>query len=624
MGRILRVDLTSETMTEEKPEEATLRKYLGGLALGMKFLYEEVAPDIQWDDPRNRLIIAAGPLNGTRFMGSGGFSVVTKGPMTNGATSTQAMGFLGAYMKFSGFDGLIVQGAAKRQVYLYLHDGVAELRDAGHLKGFDTKETESAIKRELEKGRRELSVFGIGPAGENLVRYAAIVGDEGHVAGHNGVGAVMGIKGLKAIAAARGQGRVPVKDSERLRDLVEEMFKSILEDPISRRTYEWGTSTGVARYALTGILPVKNYTTNVFPEYQKFAGDYYRRRFELKLNPCWACRFHHCHKIKVTEGPYTGYEGEEPEYEQWAAWGPQIGQTDPGAAVVLSNEVDHLGMDTNEAGWIIGFAMECYEKGIISKKDTDGIDLSWGNVEAVRAMLRKIARREGFGNVLAEGAKRAAELIGGEAPNMAVYTLKGNTPRAHDDRALWTLMLDHCTSNTGTCESVNLLRTRPSEPAFWTTVDPFSPEGVSEKLAKEKGLFQFFDSLVACWHNAPPRFEPVVEALNAVTGWDFDTREALDLGQRAVNLMKVFNIRHGHGAELDAPSPRYSSAPVDGPVEGKTIVPVWQSMVRNYYEKSGWDRETGKPKPETLANLGLEYLIGDIWEEGAPEKEQAP
>ncbi|MBI2907815.1 MAG: hypothetical protein HYX92_09190 [Chloroflexi bacterium] len=613
------MDLASGAMVTHGFDVSTLRKYLGGLTLGVKTLYEEVSRETGWEDPANRLVIASGPLNGTRYMGSGGFSVTTKGPMTNGATSTQAMGFFGAYMKLSGFDGLIIQGAAERPVYLYLHDGAAELRDASRLKGFDTKQTDKAIREELGKGQRDLSIFSIGPAGENLVRYAVLTGDAGHVAAHNGVGAVMGIKGLKALVAARGEGRVPVKDDERLRELVEEMFKSITEDPVCKRGYEWGTSWTFGAFVFNGLLPVKNYATSVFWEHEKFRGEYYRRRFQMTPNPCWRCRMHHCHLIKVTEGPYAGYEGEEPEYEQWASWGPQIGQDDPGAAVVLSNEADQLGMDANEASWTIGLAMECYEKGLISKSDTDGIDLTWGNAEAVRALLRKIALRQGFGNVLAEGAKRAAALIGGEAPNMAIHTLKGNTPRSHDDRANWMFLLDHGTSNTGTSESLAGRRALPPDPVFWTAIDPFSPEAVSEKLAKEKGLMQFLDSLVACSIHAPPRLEAVVEALNAVTGWDFDTAEAMDIGRRAVNLMRVFDISQGLGAELDAPSPRFGSAPVDGPAKGTSIMPVWQQMVRNYYANLGWDEETGKPKPETLRALGLGHLISDIWRECAPQ-----
>ncbi len=355
-GKILRVDLTNKQVTAEELDETTLRKYVGGTGLGIKYLYEEVPSGVEWSDPENRLILASGPLGGTRVGGSGTFSVVTKGPLTNGAASSQANGFLGAYLKFSGFDGIIVQGAANRFVYLYIHDGTAELRDASHLAGKDTWEIEKLIKKELGKRKREMSVFGIGPAGENLVRFACIVGDEGHVAAHNGVGAVMGSKKLKAFAVARGKGGVAVKDKAKLSTLAKELLETAKSRP-GLNIYEWGTSMIYSGIHTRGGLPVKNYTTSIFPQHGKFMGDKIRASFEIKLNPCWACQMHHCHIMKVTEGPYKGYVGEEPEYEQWASWGSVIGQTDPGAALMLANENDRLGMDTNEASWVIGWVL---------------------------------------------------------------------------------------------------------------------------------------------------------------------------------------------------------------------------------------------------------------------------
>lgn len=214
MGKILRVDLTKGLITEETLEESILDKYLGGVGIGAYYLYKEVPPRVEWSDPANCVILAVGPLNGVRMAGSGAFSVTTKGSLTNGAASSQANGFFGAYLRFCGFDGIVIKGKAESPVYLYIQDGNAELRAAGRLKGKDTWETESLIKQELGKTRRELSVFSIGPAGENSVKFACIVGDEGHVAAHNGMGAVMGSKNLKAIAVARGNRRIPILNSE--------------------------------------------------------------------------------------------------------------------------------------------------------------------------------------------------------------------------------------------------------------------------------------------------------------------------------------------------------------------------------------------------------------------------
>lgn len=618
-GKMLRVDLSSGILSGVPFDEATLRKYLGGIALGMKLLYEEVPPEVQWNDPDNRLIFATGPLTGTRVMGSGSFCVITKGPMTNGATSTQANGFLGAYMKFSGFDGVIVQGKADRLVYLYIHDGIAEIRDAGHLKGKGTRDVENLVNEEMGTKGHALSVFSIGPAGENLVRFAGILGDYGHSASHNGVGAVMGSKWLKAIVAARGQKRVPVADKARLAAAVAETSERLQTEPRLRRDYEWGTSTLLVPFSKNGLLPVKNYTTSIFPDCEKFDGSYYRDRYETRPHQCWRCLMHHTHFLKITEGPYTGYEGKEPEYEQWASWGPQIGQTDPGAAVVLSNETNDLGMDCNEAGWIIGMVMELYTKGVITKDDTDGIELTWGNTEAVREMLRRIASRTGFGDILAGGVKQAAEALGPEAVQCGIYTEKGNTMRSHDDRAGWRWMFDQCISSTGTSQSSGTPRPVPSRirsaSAAKAAQDPFSIEAVTDAMARDKGIVQAEDCLVTCRRCLPDRMEIVVEMLNAVTGWDLSEEETLKVGLRALHLMKVYNLKNGIDASLDVPSKRYGSAPTDGPAAGKNIMPVWSEMLSTYYEKMGWDKETGKPLPETLRQLDLEHLVGDIWEE---------
>jgi len=427
-GKILRIDLSEERIWEEGLDEDVLRKYLGGTCLGVKYLYDEVKPEFNWPDPQNSIFIGSGPLGGAKIAGSGSFSIVTKGALNNGVASTQANGFFGAYLKFSGFDSILVQGAASAWKYLYIHDGTAELRDAQHLVGQDTWEVEDSIKKELGFSERGMSVFGIGPAGENLVKFAGVLGDRGHSASHNGVGAVWGSKKLKAVAISRSAGRIEVAYPTEIADLARKFIDDFKKTPL----FEWGTSKVISGGLSVGDLPVKNYTTNLFPECPKFDGGYTRSHFKVKNNPCLFCSSHHNELMTVTEGRYTGYFGKEPDYEQWAAWGPQIGQTDPGAAVMLSNEVDRLGLDCNESGWIVGWVMECYEKGLLTSDDLDGLEMTWGNVVATHTLLRNISYRKGFGATLAEGVKRAAEHIGGEAVRLAVYTMQPNTPRTHD------------------------------------------------------------------------------------------------------------------------------------------------------------------------------------------------
>jgi len=622
-GKLLRVDLTNEQITEETLDEETVRKYVGGTGIGAKYLYEEVPVGVEWSDETNRMIIATGPLGGTTVGGSGTISVVTKGALTNGAVASQANGFFGAFLKFSGYDGIILQGRAKKWVYLYIHNGRVELRDASHLVGKNTYETSDLVKAELGQDERRMSVASIGPAGENLIKFACIFFDKGHTASHDGTGAVMGSKKLKAIAVARGRARPALKNKEGLSVIANQLHDSIVNDPRSLQTYRWGTLTGIVRSAAAGdgVLPVKNYTTCIYdiePEkLEKFGAEYIRGHFEPKPSPCWACRMHHCHMMTITEGPYAGMVMEEPEYECFAAWGPAIGQTDVTAAMMLSREVDCLGIDTNESGWVIGLVMECYEKGILSREDCDGLEMTWGNAEATREMLRRIATRQGFGDVLAEGAMRASQRIGGEAPNFAIHTMKGNTPRGHDHRNNWPMLFDTCVSQMSTDEGSSM-----QQPAdLGLSVSPgmgrrpdTSPEDTLVRNAQCKGAGQFEDCLGVCRFTTRTNLKLLAQAVSAATGWNFPIEETMEVGRRVVNLLRVFNIRHGHTAEMDAPSPRYGSTPVDGPAPGKSIMVHWNELRSKYYEQMGWDRETGKPLPDTLRHFGLEHTIPELWE----------
>lgn len=616
-GKILRVDLTNERVSEEVLDDDALRKWVGGVGFGAKYLYEEVAPGTEWDDPENRLIVASGPLGGTSTGGSGTISISAKGPLTNGATSTQANGFMGAYMKFAGYDAIIFHGIARRWLYLYMHGGIAELRDAEHLVGTDTWDTEDAIKRELGYSERGMSVFCIGPAGENLVKFAGIFGDKDHAAGHNGVGAVMGAKKLKAFCAARGRTRFPVHASRKVSTKMKGIWDLLQENPNTKRVYEWGTGgtyeSADARMDV-GTLPVKNYTTSHYPETRLMSSEDSRERWSAKHSPCWACLQHHCHMITFTDGPYEGQTVEEPEYELYAAWGPLIGNTDPADCLFLSNLCTRLGLEANEAGFLVSMALELYEKEVLSTASTDGLELRWGNAQAVRALLERISNREGsFANTLAEGTMRAAESLGPEALECAIYAKKGHSPRGHDHRAFWREMFDTATSDIATYESGYM---GAPDPEVHSLIDNYSPEEVSTHTAKAKGRRQFEDVLGVCNFCIRVPISHVVELLNAATGWDFTGTEAQEVGFRAANLMRAFNLRHGITPDTEYPSPRWSSAPVDGPMEGITVEPHWDAMLDNYYELMGWDRDSGRPMPETLRGLGLDSVAQDLWGAG--------
>ena len=610
VGRILRVDLTEGKTSVEELDEATLKKWVGGAGLGAKYLYDEVPPGVKWSDPENRLIWTTGPLAGSGVSGAGTFNVTTKGALTELAAMSQANGFFGAYMKFSGFDGIVFQGKSPRLVYLWIHDGQAEIRDARHLAGKDAWEVEDALRQELGMKERDVSVYCIGPAGENGVLHATIVGDRGHVVAHGGIGTVMGSKNLKAVVAHKGSGKAnfEIFDPKALKEVNDRMFEFAKTfGPF----YQWGTGGGFSAIYGQGALPVKNYTTNIFPEHEKMNGQYMRTHYKVKAMPCYRCRVAHVKEVEVTEGPYKGFVGEEPEYEQLAAWGPQIGNTELGATVMLTKEVDRLGLDCNEASWSIGWAMECYEKGVFTKKETDGLDLSWGNVEAVKELLGRIARREGYlGNLLADGVRRASQKIGGEAADWAIYAGKGATPRSHDHRGRWSEMFDTSLSNTSTMEATwGVYHTAVVD--MPPVKDAYSHEELANTHYQFQGIRMIDDCLGIC-RIATPHSKMLVEALNAATGWNWSLQDAFTAGRRIVNLLRVFNFRHGLDVSDEKPSKRYGSVPVDGPNQGKDIMAKWPEMVRTYYKGMGWDENTGKPLPETLKALGLEEIIKDL------------
>ncbi len=610
MGRLLRVDLDTETCTVETLSPETAREWIGGVGLGARILYDEVPAAVEWNDPANRLVIAAGPLAGTKVHGAGTYCAVTKGPMTNLLGSTQANGFFGSYLKQCGYDAIILQGCANRWLYLYLTDGSVELRPADHLLGMDSWETEHALLQELGYKPRTLSVHGIGPAGENLVRFAALAGDQGHVAAHNGVGAVMGSKRLKCIAVARGKRQVPVAHPEVLTEYAEQLFSHAYEFR-DRYLARGGTAAGLSDLQTVGALPVRNYQTSVYPEHEAMNGYTFRQHFDGKHTPCWACRMNHLHTGCMTEGRKKGYFGEEPEYEGFAAFGPQVGITDQSAAFWLSNLADRYAVDLNEAGWLLGWVLECLEKGILDRqRDLDGLDLRWGNEDALAELLRKISYREGCGDWLAEGVMRAAQHVGRGSEQLAVYTKKGASPRGHDHRGRWTELLDTCVGNTSTIEA-----TAGTDPVDNLPIEPianrFDPIDVSRFVGQINGRRQFDDSLGVCRFDSQDLLLEL-KTFNAVTGLDYQPADALKKGRQIVHLMRAFNVRHGLTADLEEPSARYGSDPQDGGAQGSRVTTSWPVMKRNYYRTMGWDEDTGMPLRATLRELGLEWLADDF------------
>jgi aldehyde:ferredoxin oxidoreductase len=357
----------------------------------------------------------------------------------------------------------------------------------------------------------------------------------------------------------------------------------------------------------SGALPKRNYTTNIWDisseDIDKFGKESVRENYEIERMPCWSCRLHHSTMFEIKEGPYKCLV-EEPEYEQMAAWGPVIDQDNVEAAMYLSGLTDRLGFENNEAGWLVGWVMEGMEKGWLTEEQV-GFKTGFGDVGGVERLLRMIANREGFGDFLADGVKQCSQKLGGEASDAAIYTMKGNTPRGHDHRTRWAEMFDTCVSNTSTIETHMSVLSPDAQ-------GPENPILISTEVARTKGLMQLEDSVGTCRFNTRMNAKNIAEGIAASTGWDFTEEEAKKTGRRIVNLLRCFNIREGINPDLDRPSVRYGSTPVDGPTAGVSIMPHWDEMLGNYYTLMGWTLKTGIPKKETLRDLGIEFAYKEL------------
>ena len=619
-GRLLRVDLTKRTCRAEPWGPDRMREQLGGVGLGAMILYRETAAkggkgNVAWDHPDNRLVLATGPLAGLPVWGTGGLTVCTIGAGTNGPTSTQANGFFGTNLKYCGYDAIIVQGQARDWVYLYINDDVVELRDAKSLVGKDTWQTQDALCAATGLAGHQLSVYSIGPAGEHLVRFAAIQGDYGHVASKNGVGAVMGKKKLKAVAIVKGTKALRAADPRGVMQAADDIAHDLRTDPSARSLYEFGTLPGVTNLSKMGAVPIRNYTTNLTAnvagaDMTQWEPTKLRENFDHRGHQCNACGMHHCHMSVIRHGEHAGAMVDEPEYEGWSGCGWTIGATDRDGVAWLNTECDRACVDVNEFGWMCGWVMECAEKGYITKAQL-GFELKWGDVKGAHRLLQLIIRREGLGAILAEGVKRAAEKLGSPAKDCAVYTVKGASPRGHDHRARWEEMLDTCTSSTATMETGNPVH--PTEVGQPPRINPFDGVQVAKYVGGLAGRRSFEDSLGICIFTIRTRLENVCRALSAATGWNVTVEEAMRFGRRTAAVNRATALRCGHTGALEYPSTRYGSTPVDGPAKGQAISAQWETMLDTWYAEVGYDRKTGKPLPATLKRLGLDWLARALW-----------
>jgi len=596
MGNMLRVDLAGKKALVEKLDDDLLEKFGGQVGLGARMLYDEVPPEVGGLDSANRLIFMTGVFTGTSVQSPCNFSIITKNPYgvcAFGAAHTH--GWWGPRLRGAGFDGIIVQGKAEGPVYLWVHDGECEIRDAGHLWGkLDAFDTEDAIKKEV--GQPLASVATIGPAGERLVANSMVQNDKGHVAARCNTGAVMGSKNLKAIAV-HGKPSVPAADPEALRSVAKRWREENLSPGnIGSVINSFGTNTTVGHYRETGELPAINYQTTIFPA-DKLTGQYIRSTYGLKRKPCFGCSIAHCHVITVTEGPHKGFVGEEPDYEQTSHLGSVLGIGDAGTVAWLQDYIDRLGLDANAGGSLVSWAMEAYERGIVTKRDLDGLEMVWGNDKAAAELLRKISYRDGVGGVLALGLKEGPKRLGGEEAVSFSVHFKGEANKAHDLRMQWSGFLGMCVDTAG-----------PRTGA--AGLSELVPEGQAQAVRQFKLHKGFIDIIGICYFGMAP-MGTILEAYTALTGWPLDISGAFLMAERSINIQRAYNVRNGFKPEMDLDvSPRLLEAQPDGPARGKSIAPYLEQMVREYNQVMEWDWDTGRPSREKLLQLGLEDLVG--------------
>lgn len=603
VGKLVRVDLSRHAVTTDEYSEEWLRKYVGGDGLAARILYDEMPPGISPLDPDSLLVVSAGPLAGTKVQAACGTSVAAVSPLSGFIYNGHASGTFAPQLKFSGHDAIVISGMSEKPVYLWIHDGEVEIREASSLWGKDTLETDKSLKQQLQNDK--LSTLCIGPAGENRVRIACIVNDETHVIGRGGLGAVMGSKNLKAIAVY-GKGKVPIADKEKFQELSAKWRKINMENPTVQDLHKRGTLRVWNACYLMGDVPIKNFSTGVIEGWENLAPDNYISNMFKRHTTCWGCTVAHGKRLILKGGIYEGREVEYPEYETTAAWGTNIGVTDPTVAAVGQEICDRYGLDCLGTSQAVSLAMECYERGLISTEKTDGLELNFGNYKAAFELVGKIAHREGFGKILAEGPALAAEYIGGESSNF-ITCIKNMPIPMHDFRAFWGYALQYAIGSAGPAHEGG-----PISAEMNGTLPRFSVDGKANAVIDGQALRCFANTLGICWYGAVGVSQDMItDTLSAATGIRYTREDLRTIGLRLVNLRRAYNIRRGLTPKDDTLSPRLLEAPPAGGAKGSKV--NIKAMVSEYYELMGWDSKTGKPYRRTLEKLGLADIAEDLW-----------
>jgi len=593
---LLRINLTKGSIKTESVEEEIAKKFIGGRGLGVKILYDELKSGIDPLGPENKLLFLTGPCTGTEFPVSGRFHVVTKSPLTGGIGDSNCGGNWGPELRFAGFDGIVVEGASKDPVYLWVHDGKSELRDAFHLWGKGVWDTEDLIRAEL--GDRDVKLASIGPAGENLVMIAGIMNDKHRAAGRAGVGAVMGSKKLKSVAV-RGKGKPKVADPQTLRRAVRNAVNKIKTEKTTGKTLpDLGTPALVNPINERGGFPTRNFQTGVFETADKISGETIRDTILVKGKPCWGCIIACGRVTHVKTSPYQ-VEGEGPEYETAWSLGAMCGIDDLSAVTYAHNICDDMGIDPISLGATVACAMELYEKGLIPKEKLAGLDLKFGNPQAIVELAWKTGYRDGLGDDIALGSKRLAEKYG--APELAMH-VKGLELPAYDPRAFQGHGLGYATSNRGGCH-LRAYMISPEVLDIPVKLDRFETKGKAKWVKWYQDYFSVIDSLVVCKFLSFALLpEDMTPLLNAITGWNWTVEDFMQAGDRIYTLERLFINREGFSRKDDTLPTRLLKEPMpEGPSKG--WVNRLDDMLDEYYHLRGW--KDGVPTKQKLKELGL-------------------
>jgi aldehyde:ferredoxin oxidoreductase len=617
-GKILRVNLSLGSIQEETVDRDTLRKFIGGRGLGAKILFEELEPGIDPLGPDNKLIFLTGPASGTTLPGQTRWMVVGKSPLTGYFGEANCSGSFGSELKRAGFDAIVIEGKASSPVYLWVKDGRAEIRDASKIWGMMVGPADDALKADV--GDPNAWVACIGPSGENMVKYAAVMSDKHRAAGRTGMGAVMGSKNLKAIVT-RGTKLADVARPELMRKLVRELIERVQANPGQQGLGKYGTSGGIPTLNNQGILPTKNYQEGEFVNFDKISGEHMANTILTGTLRCQGCPVPHDRLVDMKESPYGPIDGQYggAEYETIAAFG-SLCLVDDLIAINKANEIcNAYGVDTISAGNVLAWAMECYDKGLITDKDTAGIALKWGDAKGMLAMLEKLCQRDGFGDVLAEGVKGAAAKVGQGSEDFAIH-VRGMEIAMHEPRGKKGVSLIYTAASPRGGSHMEA----GHDPAFEADnvvpevgitrgVSRFSTEDKGEIVKKASDIRAMLNDASICVMIMEPctgrsSITNVAEVLSAITGWDLSVDELMEIGARSNTMARSFNCREGLTREDDQLPPRFAQAFASGGSQGQAISPAdMDKMLSDFYTAAGWSAN-GIPTRATLTELGIGWV----------------